>query len=81
MYLVQNFLKCGIDDVPVTNARAGIVAFTYGSSSFATRKNTNMIKYVRVRVRILLVQLVSQALSSSTRLFRALILLISFSSC
>lgn len=74
-------LNKGIDDVDSTNARVGTSAFKNGYGRFEIKKNVKITMYVRIKMTMRRVQLVSQALSSSTRVLRALRVAISCSSC
>ena len=74
----QIFLKRGKLEVESMNAAVGTIEFKYGSGRFDIRKKTKITRYVSPSMMMRLVQLVSQALSSSTRWFRSFRASISF---
>jgi len=79
--LSQIFLSKGKDAVERLKARVGTSEFKNGSGRLAARKNRTTTMYVSMRMMMRRVQLVSQALSSSTRVLRTLRAEISCSKC
>ncbi|MBT3704593.1 hypothetical protein HOG17_02310 [Candidatus Peregrinibacteria bacterium] len=71
-------MKRGKLEVESMNAAVGTIEFKYGSGRFDIRKKTKITRYVSPSMMMRLVQLVSQALSSSTRWFRSFRASISF---
>ena len=77
LLFIHTFLKKGIVKVDRINPRTGIRALRNGYGALIKNKNITTIIYVVNEIIVLLVLLVSQALSVSTRLFLSTIFSIS----